>query len=158
MEERFSAPQRRMGRRRKCFRIKPFSGNAKTVRVAPRAIFFEFQAKWTRLSSAAISSFSERRISGRACCEKVGCALVSASSSASKKVQKKFVREQKNALREGARKEAVTVPIDLVPPEMEHIHLEMLKEGKFYAITFRKPPAAGPSAFGKKMSDSVVAG
>ena len=37
------------------------------------------------------------------------------------------------------RKEAVTVPIDLVPPEMEDIHLEMLKEGKFYAITFRKP-------------------
>ncbi len=37
------------------------------------------------------------------------------------------------------RKDAVTVPIDLVPPEMEEIHLEMLKEGKFYAITFRKP-------------------
>ncbi|MGA7830412.1 MAG: class I SAM-dependent methyltransferase [Terracidiphilus sp.] len=41
------------------------------------------------------------------------------------------------------RKEAVTVPIDLVPTEMEEIHLEMLKEGKFYAITFRKPPAVG---------------
>jgi ubiquinone/menaquinone biosynthesis C-methylase UbiE len=40
------------------------------------------------------------------------------------------------------RKEAVTVPIDLVPPEMEDIHLEMLKDGKFYAITFRKPAAA----------------
>jgi ubiquinone/menaquinone biosynthesis C-methylase UbiE len=39
------------------------------------------------------------------------------------------------------RKDAVKVPIDLVPPEMEEIHLEMLKEGKFYAITFRKPPA-----------------
>jgi ubiquinone/menaquinone biosynthesis C-methylase UbiE len=37
------------------------------------------------------------------------------------------------------RKEAVTVPIDLVPPEMEDVHLEMLKDGKFYAITFRKP-------------------
>jgi ubiquinone/menaquinone biosynthesis C-methylase UbiE len=37
------------------------------------------------------------------------------------------------------RKDAVTVPIDLVPPEMEDIHVEMLKEGKFYAITFRKP-------------------
>jgi ubiquinone/menaquinone biosynthesis C-methylase UbiE len=37
------------------------------------------------------------------------------------------------------RKEAVTVPIDLVPPEMEDIRVEMLKEGKFYAITFRKP-------------------
>ncbi|MGA3373038.1 MAG: methyltransferase domain-containing protein [Terracidiphilus sp.] len=39
------------------------------------------------------------------------------------------------------RKQPVTVPIDLVPPEMEEIHLEMLKEGKFYAITFRKPAA-----------------
>jgi ubiquinone/menaquinone biosynthesis C-methylase UbiE len=37
------------------------------------------------------------------------------------------------------RKETVTVPIDLVPPEMEDIHVEMLKDGKFYAITFRKP-------------------
>jgi ubiquinone/menaquinone biosynthesis C-methylase UbiE len=37
------------------------------------------------------------------------------------------------------RNEAVTVPIDLVPLEMEDIHLEMLKGGKFYAITFRKP-------------------
>ncbi len=39
------------------------------------------------------------------------------------------------------RNDAVTVPIDLVPPEMEDIHLEMLKDGKFYAITFRKPAA-----------------
>ncbi|MGD0938070.1 MAG: methyltransferase domain-containing protein [Terracidiphilus sp.] len=40
------------------------------------------------------------------------------------------------------RKQAVTVPIDLVPPEMEDIHVEMLKDGQFYAITFRKPLAA----------------
>jgi ubiquinone/menaquinone biosynthesis C-methylase UbiE len=40
------------------------------------------------------------------------------------------------------RKQPVTVPIDLVPPEMEDIHLEMLKKGKFYAITFRKPASA----------------
>lgn len=39
------------------------------------------------------------------------------------------------------RKEAVTVPIDLVPQEMEDVRVEMLKEGKFYAITFRKPGA-----------------
>ncbi|MGD0802321.1 MAG: hypothetical protein ABR906_13495, partial [Terracidiphilus sp.] len=44
------------------------------------------------------------------------------------------------------RKDAVTVPIDLVPPEMKEIHLEMLKDGKFYAITFRKPPT--PPAVG----------
>jgi ubiquinone/menaquinone biosynthesis C-methylase UbiE len=37
------------------------------------------------------------------------------------------------------RKEPITVPIDLVPAEMEDIHLEMLKDGKFFAITFRKP-------------------
>jgi ubiquinone/menaquinone biosynthesis C-methylase UbiE len=42
----------------------------------------------------------------------------------------------------GDRKQAVTVPIDLVPPEMEDIHVDMLKDGKFYAITFRKPAAA----------------
>ncbi len=38
-------------------------------------------------------------------------------------------------------KRAVKVPIDLVPPEMQEIHLEMIKDGKFYAITFRKPAA-----------------
>jgi hypothetical protein len=37
------------------------------------------------------------------------------------------------------RKQTVTVPMDLVPPEMEDIHLEMLKDDQFYAITFRKP-------------------
>jgi ubiquinone/menaquinone biosynthesis C-methylase UbiE len=40
------------------------------------------------------------------------------------------------------RKEAITVPIDLVPAEMEDIRLEMLKDGKFFAITFRKPLTA----------------
>jgi ubiquinone/menaquinone biosynthesis C-methylase UbiE len=48
------------------------------------------------------------------------------------------------------RKDAVKVPIDLVPPEMEDIHVEMLKDGKFYAITFRKPPAMGSTAFGAR--------
>ena len=40
------------------------------------------------------------------------------------------------------RKEAITVPIDLVPAEMEDVRLEMLKDGKFFAITFRKPLGA----------------
>lgn len=40
------------------------------------------------------------------------------------------------------RKQAVTAPIDLVPPEMKEVHLEMIKGGLFYAITFRKPLAA----------------
>ena len=37
------------------------------------------------------------------------------------------------------RKEAVSAPIDLVPPDMEEIRLESLKGGMFYALTFRKP-------------------
>jgi ubiquinone/menaquinone biosynthesis C-methylase UbiE len=39
------------------------------------------------------------------------------------------------------RTEAVTTPIDLVPAEMQQIHLEMIKGGQFYVITFRKPAA-----------------
>jgi len=40
------------------------------------------------------------------------------------------------------RKEPVTAPIDLVPPEMLETHLELLKpmgKNRFYALTFRKP-------------------
>jgi len=37
------------------------------------------------------------------------------------------------------RKKAVTIPVDLVPAEMEEIQVEMIKGGLFYAITFRKP-------------------
>jgi ubiquinone/menaquinone biosynthesis C-methylase UbiE len=40
------------------------------------------------------------------------------------------------------RKEPVTAPIDLVPPEMLEIHLEFLKpmgKNRFYVLTFRKP-------------------
>lgn len=40
------------------------------------------------------------------------------------------------------RKEPVTAPINLVPPEMLEIHLELLKpmgKNRFYALTFRKP-------------------
>jgi ubiquinone/menaquinone biosynthesis C-methylase UbiE len=44
------------------------------------------------------------------------------------------------------REQAITVPIDLVPAEMEDIHLEMLKDGKFFAITFRKPKLAEKTA------------
>lgn len=37
------------------------------------------------------------------------------------------------------RKEPVSAPINLVPPEMQEVHLESLKNGMFYALTFRKP-------------------
>ena len=43
------------------------------------------------------------------------------------------------------RKEVVAAPIDLVPPEMREIHLEMLRDGRFYALTFRKPSFATPN-------------
>jgi ubiquinone/menaquinone biosynthesis C-methylase UbiE len=37
------------------------------------------------------------------------------------------------------RKPPVTPPIDLLPPDMQDIHLEELRDGHFYALTFRKP-------------------
>lgn len=37
------------------------------------------------------------------------------------------------------RTESVTAPVDLVPPEMEEIHLELVKNDRFYVLTFRKP-------------------
>jgi ubiquinone/menaquinone biosynthesis C-methylase UbiE len=37
------------------------------------------------------------------------------------------------------RREAVAAPIDLVPPQMQEIHLESLLNDRFYALTFRKP-------------------
>jgi ubiquinone/menaquinone biosynthesis C-methylase UbiE len=40
------------------------------------------------------------------------------------------------------RKAPVTAPIDLVPPEMQEVHLELLKDGRFYALTFHKPAGA----------------
>jgi ubiquinone/menaquinone biosynthesis C-methylase UbiE len=47
------------------------------------------------------------------------------------------------------RKEPVTAPIDLVPPEMLETHLELLKpmgKNRFYALTFRKPGVKGERA------------
>jgi ubiquinone/menaquinone biosynthesis C-methylase UbiE len=41
------------------------------------------------------------------------------------------------------RKETVTVPVDLVPPEMQETHVEILWGGRFYALTFRKPGKSG---------------
>ena len=44
------------------------------------------------------------------------------------------------------RKEPVTAPVDLVPPEMLETHLELLKpmgKNRFYALTFRKPCVNG---------------
>jgi ubiquinone/menaquinone biosynthesis C-methylase UbiE len=53
------------------------------------------------------------------------------------------------------REEAITVPIDLIPEEMEDIRLEMLKDGKFFAITFRKP--MGASAGVKSPNEQEIA-
>ncbi len=40
------------------------------------------------------------------------------------------------------RKAPVSAPIDLVPAEMKEVHLEELRDGQFYALTFRKPVEA----------------
>ena len=34
-----------------------------------------------------------------------------------------------------------SAPVDLVPPEMQQIHLEQMRYGDWYALTFRKPAA-----------------
>ena len=39
------------------------------------------------------------------------------------------------------RKEPVSPPIDLVPPEMRQVHLEQVRTGEWYILTFRKPAA-----------------
>ncbi len=39
------------------------------------------------------------------------------------------------------REESVSAPVDLVPPEMQEVHVELLEDGHFYALTFRKPAA-----------------
>jgi hypothetical protein len=48
------------------------------------------------------------------------------------------------------RKKAVSAPIDLVPSEMQWVHLELLKDGSFYALTFRKPNDGDPSDAAQK--------
>ena len=50
------------------------------------------------------------------------------------------------------RQEPVTAPIDLVPPEMQEIHLEILRDGRFYALTFRKPACSEQQLPSKKAS------
>ncbi|MGD0789459.1 MAG: class I SAM-dependent methyltransferase [Terracidiphilus sp.] len=37
------------------------------------------------------------------------------------------------------RKEPVSAPVDLIPPEMQEIHLEIGRTGEWYMLTFRKP-------------------
>jgi ubiquinone/menaquinone biosynthesis C-methylase UbiE len=39
------------------------------------------------------------------------------------------------------RQQGVIAPIDLVPRQMEEVHLELLRDGRFYLLTFRKPSA-----------------
>jgi ubiquinone/menaquinone biosynthesis C-methylase UbiE/uncharacterized protein YbaR (Trm112 family) len=53
------------------------------------------------------------------------------------------------------RKEPVTTPVDLVPPEMLETHLELLKpmgKNRFYVLTFRKPRVNG-----KRVKPEMVA-
>jgi len=43
------------------------------------------------------------------------------------------------------RPEAVSAPVDLVPPQMQEVKAESVWNGKFYALTFRKPFSATPN-------------
>ena len=43
------------------------------------------------------------------------------------------------------RQEAVSAPVDLVPAEMQELKIESLWNGKFYALTFRKPSFTAPN-------------
>ena len=40
------------------------------------------------------------------------------------------------------RKQPVSAPVELVPPEMQEIHLEQMRDGEWYVLTFRKPAIA----------------
>ena len=56
------------------------------------------------------------------------------------------------------RKEPVTAPVDLVPPEMLETHLELLRpmgKNRFYALTFRKPGVSGERGNPEMRSDAV---
>jgi hypothetical protein len=37
------------------------------------------------------------------------------------------------------RREPIRAPVDLVPPQMQDVHVELLRDGRFYSLTFRKP-------------------
>jgi ubiquinone/menaquinone biosynthesis C-methylase UbiE len=39
------------------------------------------------------------------------------------------------------RKQPVSAPVDLLPPEMQEIHLDIGRTGEWYMLTFRKPHA-----------------
>ena len=57
------------------------------------------------------------------------------------------------------RKEPVSAPIDLVPPEMLETHLEFLKpmgKNRFYALTFRKPWVRGEPVKPEMMAVEMV--
>lgn len=55
------------------------------------------------------------------------------------------------------RREPVRPPIDLVPAEVRNVHLELLLDGLFYALTFRKPLEA-ESRNWAVAADMVVSG
>jgi ubiquinone/menaquinone biosynthesis C-methylase UbiE len=40
------------------------------------------------------------------------------------------------------RREPISAPVDLVPPQMRDVHVELLRDGRFYSLTFRKPLTA----------------
>jgi ubiquinone/menaquinone biosynthesis C-methylase UbiE len=55
------------------------------------------------------------------------------------------------------RKETVTAPTDLVPLEMLAIRLEPLWNGRFYALTFRKPEVAPLAGAAPALQSGIIA-
>jgi ubiquinone/menaquinone biosynthesis C-methylase UbiE len=55
------------------------------------------------------------------------------------------------------RKETVTAPTDLVPREMLAIRLEPLWNGRFYALTFRKPEVAPLAGAAPALQSGIIA-
>jgi hypothetical protein len=39
----------------------------------------------------------------------------------------------------GNRKESISAPIDLLPPNMQDVHVKNIADGDLYGLTFRKP-------------------
>lgn len=54
------------------------------------------------------------------------------------------------------RKEAVSAPVDLIPPEMEDVQVETVWKGRFYVLTFRKPGKPAAREAGHEAHASVV--
>jgi ubiquinone/menaquinone biosynthesis C-methylase UbiE len=63
--------------------------------------------------------------------------LLMISDETEKHVKEVYERQPGSKFRN--RREPVTPPVDLVPADMEDVHLEVMRSGEWYVLTFRKP-------------------